>query len=160
MADLKLKYGTSVVVTCTLANLPTATAWQSTAMDNSGLLAVDASLYMRIGLMTGGTTGNENMVHIYFYGSQDKTKFSDDVSGVDAAFAIKTTHNLRGPFSLNFQGATAAPAFCAVIPSVASYFGGVLPVYWGVVVHNRTNTKLATGTTMTASYTPIYLQSV
>jgi hypothetical protein len=157
MATVKLAYGTSTALTCTLANLGTGTARTSEAQDNSGGLFVDAMVTLKLCLLTGAATGNSNAVHVYFYGSEDGVNFTDNVTGTDAGLTLRSPHSLVGPHTINFATATGAPVSVATIGSVAAYFDGTLPRKWGICVVNKTNTLLNTGTTMTASWTPIYL---
>lgn len=160
MSNIKLAYATAIPITCTLANLSTGTLSGSgrisDAQDNSGGLYLDAALRVQIALLTGGTTGNDNNVYIYFYGSQDGSHYSDDATGVDSSYKVRASNALAGPFTLPFPQATGFNQAEAYVGSVAQYFGGILPVKWGIVVLNKTNVTFNTGTLMTASYTPIY----
>ena len=165
MADLKIKYGTITTVTCTFGGLATATARISQAIDNTSTLAIDSMLHLTVGLDTGATTGNDNAVYVYFYGSVNDVRYTDNATGVDSAFgALRATNNLKGPYTVNFATATGGPIVYVTIPSVASYFGGIIPKKWGFIVQNKTNAKLvstATAATVpTACYTPIFMQSV
>ena len=161
MATVKLAYGTSTALTCVLANLSTGTAGTgitSDAQNNSGGVYLDAMVTVQVCLLTGGTTGNSNNVQVYFFGSEDGQRYSDDISsGTAGSFVLKSPTTLLGPVSIGFPAATGAPRNIAFIGSVASYFDGTLPRQWGICVKNDTNTPLNTGTLMTASWTPVYL---
>jgi hypothetical protein len=163
-ADYKIKYGSVTTVTCSWGQLDTGTARLSQAIDNTSLLCVDAQLHLTLGFSTGGTTGNDNAVNIYFYGAMDDSHFTDDTDGTDRAYLMRNPSNLRGPFVVYFPTATGGPIVNASIGSVAYYFNGTMPKKWGFAVQNKGNVKLcATATNaaaITASYTPIYYQSV
>jgi len=100
----------------------------------------------------GATPTGEKAAHIYFYGSEDGTDFTDNATGSDAALTMRDPTNLRGPFVVNCPNSSATD-YKVVIGSVAAFFGGVLPREWGFVCHNKTGVTMVTGGT--ASYTGI-----
>jgi len=160
-ATVFVGYGGATSLTCTLANLGTGAARQSDPQDMTATKAnrpIDALLSVKITLLTGGTTGNDNAVYIYPYGSVDEVNFSADLSAglADAAYTMRTGISYLGPFVLSFPTATAAPSFVGGPWSIAQCFGGVLPKKWGIIVNNATNTPLNTGTLLTATYVTIW----
>ncbi len=141
-------------ITVTLAGLTQASARESTAIDNTTNLYLDAIVYLAV-VVPAGTPAVQKSVNVWFYGSEDGTNYTTNATGSDAAVTMTTPTNLRGPFSI------AVPAggvtYKAVIPSVAAYFGGVLPPKWGIVVENQTNITLgATEGNFTKEYRGVY----
>lgn len=159
MAVSNITYSSSTGFTITLASLANGSARQSTAIDNSSNKYLDASLQLRIKLATGTPSGAASII-IWFYGSEDGTNYGDNATGSDAAITLTTPTNLRGPFTLACPSAGGL-TWNAVIGSVASYFGGVLPRKWGVVVQNSSGLALdSTEGNHTKTYTGITLSSV
>jgi hypothetical protein len=132
-----ISYGTVTNITITLASLANNAARQSLAVDNSVDLFLDAEVYLAIPLVAG-TPGNDLAINIWLYGSHDGTNYGDPATGLDTALTIRNPTNLRGPFPINTPDAGAL-TYKAFVPSVAQFFGGILPVKWGIVVENRTN---------------------
>ncbi len=132
-----ITYGTTTNITITLASLANNAARQSNSIDNSSDLFLDAEVYLAIPLQAG-TPANDLIINIWMYGSHDGTNFGDPASGTDSAITIRNPTNLRGPFPLNAPDAGAL-TYKAFIPSVAQFFGGIMPIRWGIVVENRTN---------------------
>jgi len=136
MADIKLAYGSSTAITCTLASLADNTARECTAVDNTSNLYMDALVRLHIKLQTG-TPANEMAVYVYAYGSEDGTNYTDNATGSDAAVT------LRAPTNLKLVGVISCPTAGGLTYkshpiSIASAFGGILPRKWGVVVENQT----------------------
>ena len=77
------------------------------------------------------------VINVYLYGSADGTNYTDNASGSDAGVTLRDPTNLRGPFVIAAPTAGAL-TYKGVIGSVAQYFGGILPVKWGIVVENQT----------------------
>lgn len=140
MPTLNINYATSTALTITLASLANGSARASTAIDNGTNKYIDAALQLRIKLATGTPSGSAAIV-IWFYGSEDGTNYGDNATGSDVAITLTTPTNLRGPFTLATPSAGGL-TWNAVIGSVASYFGGVLPRKWGVVVQNTSGLAL------------------
>jgi hypothetical protein len=152
--DIKLVYGTTTAITITASSLASGSARECTAIDNSSNLFQDAMVYGAIGLASG-TPGSDKAIYIWFYGSEDGTNYTDNVTGSDAAVTMRSPTNLRGPFTV-LTPDSGALTYKFVVPSVNRYFGGLfLPRKWGFVIQNQTNLALST-TAPTFSYTGIY----
>jgi hypothetical protein len=157
MADIKLAYATSANLTCSLASLASsATAGrESTAIDNSSNLYIDALVQLKIQLQTG-TPANDKAIYVYAYGSEDGTTYTDNATGSDAAIT------LRDPSNMRLIGVIPCPDSGGVVyesqpMSVAAAFGGILPREWGIVVRNYTNVTLhATEGNHAKKYTGVY----
>lgn len=151
-----ISYANSTAVTITLASLASGqfTARESTAVDNSTNLYDDAIVYGAFKLGSG-TTANDKAIYLYFYGSENGTNFTWNASGTDAALTLSTPTNFAGPAVVSINS-NPGSAVSIVVGSVASYFGGVLPRKWGVIVNNYTNLSLdATEANSSVSYSGI-----
>lgn len=155
--DLKTKYGTSnQSITITLASLGDGSARESTAIDNSGNLFVDALVAVKIktGAASVSSTGYLN---IYAYGTADgASSYNGNATGTDAAVTLTAPPNLAMIGVLN---AVANATTYRGLFSVAEAFGGVLPDHWGIVIENKTGAALdATGGNHGVAYQGIYGQ--
>lgn len=151
--DIKQVFGTSTGLTITLNSLASsATAGrESTAVDNSSNLYVDALVTVIVDL-AAGAPANDQAVFIYAYSSEDGTNYTDNATGTDAAIT------LRVPTNLKLIGIINTPVDGAVytqVMSVAQAFGGVLPRKWGIVVRNYSGQAFASGGN-SASYSGVY----
>lgn len=149
MATIQSLYGSVTNLTVTLTSLASsATAGrESTVVDNSSTLYLDALVQGHVKLLTG-TPANDKCVYVYAYGSvaDVNTDLTDAATGTDAAF----THT--DPPNLKLLGVINAPAaggltYKAGPWSVAAAFGGVLPPRWGIVVRNYTGLALSATST-------------
>ena len=157
MATISQLNSGTYTISCTYCNLTTGSYRVSTAIDASGGGYLDALVMVGAGLATGGTTGNDNAVYVYFYGKlQGASGYSDIVSGADAAYTPRSVDNLRGPYAIYFPTATAAPEAMGGPWSVANAFGGAMPSMWGVVIRNYTNVTLGTATACQISYMKVW----
>ena len=161
MADLKLKFGTSTAFTLTLASLASSSTAgrESTAVDNTSNLFVDALVRLQCKLQTG-SPANDKAIYVYAYGSEDGTNYTDPATGSDAAITLRAPTNLRliGVISTPDSGGLT---YKGGPFSVAQAFGGVLPRKWGIVVQNYSGVTLsATEGDHAYTYTGIHYQSV
>lgn len=142
MASVKLAYGTEAqTITCTLAGLTTGSSRQSTAVDNTTNLFLDALVMLKV-TTGGGTIGSDKAVYVYAYGTVDVATptYPDAVTGTDGAITLVSPSELR-QIGVVFTPAIST-AYTGGPWSVAAAFGGVLPEKWGIVVTNSTNTTL------------------
>lgn len=155
-ANVKFAYGGDTSITCTLASLAQAAARESTALDNSSNLYVDALVRLHVALQSGSPASNK-VVDVYVYGSEDGSNYTDNATGSDAAIT------LRSPTNLHWVGAIQTPDSGALTYkshplSIAWAFGWVLPTKWGIVVSNMTNiTFNATEGNHAKAYNGVYL---
>ena len=88
--DIKLVYGTAADVTITLTSLPTSsnklTGRESTAIDNTSLLALDYLFSAKITTGTSPTTAKT--IEIWCIPSWDGTTYPDVFDGTDSAETI------------------------------------------------------------------------
>lgn len=155
MTTANIAFGTSTAITCTLTSLASsATAGrQSTVIDNTSALAIDA--LVTVGVATNASTpAADKACYVYVSGSEDGTNYDmDDAApgASDAAYTINAATNLKGPIIISCP--TASKTYRKTF-SVAAMFGGVMPRKWLIVVCNVTNNNLST-TAIGCSYTNI-----
>lgn len=153
--DIKQGFGTSTALTITLNSLASsATAGrESTAVDNSSTLYVDAHVTV-IAKLASGTPGSDLCIYVYAYGSEDGTNYSDNVTGSNAAITLRVPTSLRLIGIINTPD-SGALTYKSNPMSVATAFGGVLPRAWGIVVRNFTNVAFDS-TGCSASFSGVY----
>lgn len=135
--DRKQALGTaSQGITITLASLATGSARQSTSIDNTSNLFLDALVYLAIPIVAG-TPGADKAIYVYAFGSEDGTNYTDNAGASDAAIT------LRAPTNLKYVDTIATPDSGALtykwVGTIAKAFGGILPPKWGIVILNKTN---------------------
>lgn len=158
MAVANITYSTSSGITISLASLGNNAARESAFIDNSSNLYLDAMVQLSIALQAG-TPSNDQLINVWFYGSENGSNYTDNATGSNAAITLRNPTNLRGPFIISTPTAGGL-TYRAVIGSVAAYFGGVLPRRWGIVVENRTGIAFnATEGNHAKSYSGIKLTS-
>jgi|SRR6185369_6557802 len=158
MANIKVAYGTSTGITCTLASLASASARECTAIDNTSNLYVDALVYVACKLQTGSPS-SDKAIYVYAYGSEDGTNYTDNATGSDAAITLRSPTNLKLLGVINCPD-SGALTYKSGPMSVAAAFGGLLPRKWGIVVRNVTGITLsATEGDHTKTYTGVYYTS-
>jgi len=154
VATTKALYASSVSITISFNSLGDGNARESTAIDNSSNLYLDA--HVRVSFSVG-TVANEKRCLVYAYGSEDGSTYPDTVTGSDAAITLETPPVIQLAFVVPTP--TSSKVYESDVFSIARLFGGVLPRKWGIVVANRSGAALA-GSNNSASYTGVQLQSV
>ena len=133
--------GSDTALTITLASLAASSTAgrESTAVDNTSALAVDAELYGQI--TTGTTPTNNTQVEVWLYASGDGTNYSGGAAGTDGALTPTTKSVLKMAIIIPVTN-TSDVTHEFYIGSVANLFGGVLPAKWGVWVLNNSGVAL------------------
>lgn len=149
----KVAYGTSnQAITITITSLTSTSLRQSTVVDNSSNLFLDALVMCKV-KSNASSTSATGYVAIYGYGTADGgTTYDGGATGSDAAYTVDVTPPnlvLVGILNLNANSTTVARTF-----SVATAFGGQLPQKWGIIVQN------VTGATLDASVGSCWYQGV
>lgn len=153
MANLKQGIGASTALTITVASLANAAARESTIVDNSSNLFLDAMITFK--LKVAASLASDKTIYVWLFASEDGTIIDDNATGVDAAITLRSPHNFKGPFIINTP--TDSLTYNAILTSVASFFGGVMPKKWGVIVENKTGQALsATPGDHSVKYSGIY----
>jgi hypothetical protein len=160
MADRKLAYGSATSITITLTSLGSAGYRESTAVDNTSNLYLDAFVG---GITQIGAVTADGQIEIYAYGSWDGTSYTAGVTGSDATITWGTTGGVDGYNDLIPLGTAAVDTSDDNDDvewgpfSIATAFGGRLPPKWGIVVKNSTGTAFhATGTNNAVKYRGVY----
>lgn len=155
MATFKELFATAQSMTITLdslANTSATAGQQSTYIDNTTNLYLDALVQLKI--VNTGTTAT-GIIEVYAYGSIDGgTTYGDTVTGSNGVIT------LTNPPILNRIGVIPVPAsttYYSNLMSVASAFNNILPPRWGIVVLNKSGAALGTG--CTAQYIGVQAQS-
>lgn len=121
-------------ITITLASLANNSARESTVIDNTSNLFMDAGVMVKI--KTGGSsTTSIGYANIYAYGTSDGgTTYSDTCTGSDAAVTLTAPPNLKQIGIINLVANSTT--YKAGPFSVAAAFG-YLPAKWGIVIENK-----------------------
>lgn len=164
-STIKDSYAASSAVTITLASLATSPTFvfgrEGTAIDNTTTLAVD---YLLGGKITSGTSPAAAEIRVYVVGTVADASWPDVFDGTDSDETVTTVGILNSICKLaavitttttNDVGYWFGPI------SVASLFGGSLPLKFSVFVAQNTTVNLnATGGNHVISITAKYLQIV
>ena len=163
MADRKIEYGSSVEITCTLANLAESsdrtTGRESDLVDNSSNKYLDFLLAGKITTGTSPTSGEH--IEVWVWGQLDDTpSYPDGITGSDAAFSFSSTNIRNSGFKLAWSTAidsTNDETYWMPPISIADLFGGNIPKKWGVIVTQSSDANLNnTASNQKLWYTPIY----
>lgn len=160
-ANIKEAFGGDSSITCTLASLASSTTAgrESTAIDNSSNLYVEALVRLHCKLQAG-SPGADKTIYVFAYGSEDGTNYTDNATGSDAALTLRSPSNLR------LVGTIATPdsgglTYKSHPISLAAAFNGVMPSKWGIVILNTSNVTLsATEGDHAKAYNGMYLTAV
>lgn len=172
MANIKTSYATATAITLTLASLANNTGRESTAVDNSSNLYLDAELYLAIKQGAAAPTGH---IYVLLSHTVDGSDYSSPATGSDAAltpamiaFLDQMTPGQQLPGTelifigkISCQNQAAAATTKWNFGSIASVYGGNLPVKWGIVVVNCTGQALdATEGNHTKQYVGVFNTSI
>ena len=137
MASIKEGFNTAATFTCTLASLTNTSARQSTVIDNSSGLYLDALVQIKI--KTGASsTSASGSIAVYAFGTVDGgTTYTDGAGASDAAVTPLAMHLIG-----IFPAVANATTYISQVMSVAAGFGGVLPTKWGIAVQNNSGGTL------------------
>lgn len=162
IGDVKLVYGTAADATITLASLATSSTLlvgrESTAIDNSSLLAMDYLVSGKITVGTTPTTGKS--IQVWCVASWDGTTYPAGFAGTDAAGPTLIAENKNSALALIASIATVATSdvtYHFSCKSIASLFGGVCPKKFSFFVTHDTAVNLnSTGSNHQIRVQPIY----
>ena len=139
-ATIKQLYGTSnQALTITVASLGSASQRQSTAIDNTTNLFMDAKVSVKIKTNAAGTAAT-GVVNVFAFASADGgTTYSGGAGASDAAFSGNKD-------SLIYLGSVPAIANATTYVgmfNLARAFGyGGIPASWGIVLDNQSGAAL------------------
>ena len=155
MATLSTSYASTTdttAITITVASLATssgtAVGRQSTVVDNSTFLYLDAILS---GQITTGTNPTGGRIEVWAWGVLKRVTSTNTfpvatatvlgASDADATFSSEQKRQLAVVASIPVA-TTSDRAYTINPRSVAALFGGVLPLFWGVWVTHNTGVNL------------------
>ncbi len=150
------KYGTSnQTITLTIASLANAGQRQSTVVDNTSNLFLDALVFLKIKSAASSTVAT-GYVNVYAFGTADGgTTYSENAGATDAGITLTVPPNVRLIGVVNVVA--NATTYYSALMSVAAAFGGALPDHWGIIIENKTGATLdATGGNHAALYQGIF----
>jgi hypothetical protein len=139
-SNVLLSYPADSTFTCTLASLTNNSARQSTVIDNSSNLDLDALVQLQIKSGASGTA-TTGYVACYVFATADAgTTYTENAGATDAAITLTSPTNL---LLLGIVNVVAnATTYKGPVWSVASLFGGNMPKKWGIVIQNLTGGTL------------------
>lgn len=134
MSNILEAFGTSnQAITCTFTSLGTAGQRQSTVIDNTSNLFLDALVFIKF--KTGSGTNNTGVVNVYAYATVDGgTTYTDGATGSDSGITLTVPPNAKLIGTLNTVADTTT--YYGGPFSVAGAFGGTLPAKWGIIIEN------------------------
>lgn len=146
--------GATTTFTCTLASLAAASSRESSTIFAmvGGTAYDDYMINVAIG-STAATTAADKAAYIWFAASADGTYWDNPATGANAAITIGTNHNLKGPFVVSMPA--GATTYIVIIPSVAQFFGGMIPQRFNMIFENQCNGALS-ATEFTKYITPVF----
>lgn len=140
MADIKNKYAAAAAFTITVASLTNNSARQSTEIDNSSNLYLDALVQVKV-KSPASSTSTTGLVNIYLYSSaDDQASRTENAGATDAAITLTSPPNTRLIGSVNVVA--NATTYYSPTFSVAAACSGVLPKFWGIILENKTGGTL------------------
>jgi hypothetical protein len=159
-ADIKAKFGTNgQTITITVASLTNNSARQSTIVDNSTNVYLDALVQLKIKSAASSTSAT-GYINVYAIGTVDGgTTYTENAGASDTGITLTSPTNAILIGRLNVVA--NATTYYSTPMSVAAAFGGVLPDHWGIIVENKTGGTLdSTGGNHTVKYQGVYAQTV
>lgn len=158
-ADIKLKLGTTnQALTITIASLANAAARQSTVVDNTTNLFIDALVVLKVKSAAASTSATGYVAIYAFATVDDGTTQTENAGASDAAITLTVPPNARLVGIVNVVANDVT--YYGGPFSVAAAFGGILPAKWGLIIENKTAATLdATGGNHSLVYQGIYAQS-
>lgn len=160
MADIKEKFGTNgQPITVTVAGLANNAARQSSVIDNSTNVFLDALVQLKLKTAAASTSAT-GYVNVYAFGTVDGgTTYTENAGASDAAITLTSPPNAVLIGRINCVA--NATTYYSSPMSVAAAFGGTLPEKWGIIVENKTGAALdSTAGNHAVKYQGVLNQSV
>ena len=160
--DVKFVYGTAADVACTVASLASSTTLlvgrESATVDNSANLVLD---YLCSGKITTGTSPTTaRSIQVWCVASWDGTTWPAGFAGSDAAGPTLIAENKNSALRLVAGISTVATSdvtYHWTNVSIASLFGGVVPVKFSFFVTHDTAVNLnSTGSNHQIRVQPVF----
>lgn len=160
MATVNVAYGSSTALTLSLASLATSSTLlvgrESTAVDNTGTLAID---YLVGGKVTTGTSPTGGVIEIWAVGSYDGTTYVAGATGSDAGLTLTQPEKVQLRLLAVIDcDTTSNHTYEWGVCSIAAAFGGIVPKKWSLfVVHSSGVNLNSTAGNHEAKYTAVTL---
>ena len=157
MAVTKVTYGSNTAITFDISSLATSATFvagrESTQIDNTTNVYVDAIVDVK-GILGHASTAPTigQVINLFIWGSDVSlaTTAIDVLDGTDSAETlghVSVLNSLRHVASPAVTVATAGLKYYIQPFSVASFFGGNMPKFWGLyLAHNHTGALAASQT--------------
>lgn len=164
MSTQSINYASPVALTIGLASLATSSTWlagrESNEVDNTSNKYVDVEIQAKIRVGTTPTISTQ--IRLYAWGSDTAASGTnlDVIDGVDSAETI-TSAGVRDSLLklldvLDVDATTSDRDYYMGCTSLAQYFGGNMPRFWGLFVAHNTGVNLnSTGGNHVVQYTGI-----
>ncbi len=152
--DIKIAYGSSAAFTVTLLSLASSSiaGVEATHVNNATNKYLDAMVQIKFSL-ANSTLGNDSAIYVYAYGAETAGNFETPATGADSAIADCTSFRMIG---VKKVAAVTTPQWAGPF-SVASVFGGIMPIEWGIIVRNFASAAFhSTASLSAANYTEVY----
>lgn len=150
MTTQTVNYGSQTAIALSIASLGSSSTFvagrESDEIDNSSNKFVDAQVRGKVRVGTSPTANTQ--ILIYLWGSDESltTDPLDTLDGVDSAETL-TSVGVGAGFlklakALQVDSTTSDRDYFFGLDSVAQYFGGNLPKFWGVFLAHNTGVNL------------------
>lgn len=158
MTTAAISYAAAATITLTLASLATdanlLAGRESTAVDNSSNLYIDALVGGKV--TTGTTPTTAKQIEVWAYGTYDGTTYSGGCTGSDAGLTFASEKTLLKLLTIIPTDSTSNHTYEWGPLSIAQAFGGTMPQKWGIyVVHNTGANLNSTGGNHEVKYTGV-----
>jgi hypothetical protein len=149
MAAGDVKLALSAAQTMTVTNLhslaSSATAgWQSDVVDNTTNLYEDAQVMIVLDF-ANTSPANSRGVYVFAYSGLESGTYTNPVSGSEGTLTLTdVTTTMQNLVQIGFIPYNTADEVAeSSVMSVAKFFGGKLPPYWGIALMNHSGAALA-----------------
>jgi len=138
MSSIKQAFNAYGTFSCSVASLANGSARQSSVIDNSSGLYLDA--FVKFKVKTNSNTGVTSLGYIEVFAFATVNSggfFTDNAGATDAAITPSAAIRI-GTFPAIANNTT----YYSQAMSVAEAFGGKLPYKWGIIIKNSTGAAL------------------
>jgi hypothetical protein len=168
MADIKTKYGTPAALAISVSSLASDSTLligrESALVDNTSGLYLDYLIAGKISTNGSSAPTVGTVIEVWAWGSHDEaTTFPDTITGADTGRTLTSRDIIASgfrPVASMVVDTTTGRGYPFGPVALASLYGGVVPMKWGLwVVHNTGQTLNATGGNHYIKVTPVYAQA-
>jgi hypothetical protein len=143
MADIKIAYDTAQNFTFNIASLANNALRMSSVVDNTTNKYVDAFVQVSVTLGTG-TPVDPKSYRLYIYGGLVNNLFPDRLTGTDATVTYLAPFNyIIITDAIIFTPSSGGLVWSTNPFTVARWFGGRMPPFWGIGIRNVSGVAFA-----------------